>query len=129
MRQAAANLPDEIDRLEQEAYSIRGARTDATPVKGGGNRREDALLNNMAERQELSWALQQAQSWLRVTDRALGALAPDEKLVLHRLYICPERGAVERLCAELGLEQSSIYRKRDRALRKFTVALYGRVES
>ena len=125
MRQAALNLPEEIERLEQEACSIRGARTDGTPVKGGSSRREDALINNLAQRQELTWSLHQAQSWLRVTDRALGALAPDEKLILHRLYICPERGAIGRLCGELGLEQSSVYRKRDKALRRFTLALYG----
>ena len=129
MRQAALNLPEEINRLEQESVSIRGARVDGTAVRGGGSKREEAILNNMAERQELAWALEQTQSWLRVTERAIGALPADEKLVLHRLYICPERGAISRLCGELGLEQSSIYRKRDRALRRFTMALYGRVEA
>ena len=89
--------------------------------------REDSLLNNMVHRQELSFALQQAELWLDVTDRALGALTPEEKLILHRLYIYPERGAIERLCGELGIEQSSIYRKRDKALHRFTLALYGTV--
>jgi hypothetical protein len=32
---------------------------------------------------------------------------------------------MDRLCQELDLEQSSIYRKRDQALRRFTTALYG----
>ena len=43
----------------------------------------------------------------------------------ERFYMCPEKGSVERLCSELGLESSSVYRKRDKALRRFTVALYG----
>lgn len=129
MRQAAVNLPEEIDRLEAAVCGLRGVNTDAAPVKGGGNRREDALLNNLVHRQELEMALQQAQSWLRTADRALAALTPEEKLVLHRFYIYPERGSVDRLCGELGVEQSSVYRKRDKALRKFTIALYGTVES
>lgn len=129
MRQAAVNLPEEISRLEAAACSLRGANLDAVPVKGGGNRREDALLSNLVHRQELAAALQQAQSWLRSADRALAALTPEEKLVLHRFYIYPERGSVDRLCGELGVEQSSIYRKRDKALRKFTLALYGAEES
>ncbi len=129
MRQAVVNIPEEIDRLEDEILSIRSSRTDATPVKGGGSRREDAILNNIAQRQELAWSLGQAKSWVKVTDRALGALTPEEKLVLHRLYNCPERGAVNRLCGELGIEQSSVYRKRDKALYRFTVALYGVSES
>jgi hypothetical protein len=129
MRQAAMNMPDEIARLEDEACSLRGLGTDNTPVKGGGSHREDGLLSNMVCRQELEAALRQAKAWLRITDRALAALTPEEKLVLHRFYIYPERGSVDRLCGELRLEQSSIYSKRDKALYKFTVALYGAADS
>lgn len=129
MRQAVQNIPEEISRLEIAACSIRSAQTDGTPVKGGGNGREDMLLNNFVHRQELEWSYQQAQSWLKSADRALGALTPEEKLVLHRFYICPQRGGVDRLCDQLGVEQSSVYRKRDKALRKFTVALYGIAET
>ena len=125
MQQAVVNLPEEMKRLEVAAQSIRSARTDATPVKGGGNKREDMLLNNLVQRQELAWSLSQAKMWLKMTDRALGTLTPEEKLVLHRLYIVPERGSMDRLCTELGVEQSSIYRKRDKALQRFTLALYG----
>lgn len=129
MRQSVRNIPEEMQRLEIDACSIRGARTDGTPVKGGGNGREDALLNNLVHRQQLQWALEQAQLWLQITERALSALTPEEKLVLHRFYLYPERGSVDRLCGELGVEQSSVYRKRDKALYKFTVALYGCPES
>lgn len=129
MRQAILNIPEEIERLKLDAQSIRSARTDATPVQGGGNRREEALLNNFVHRQELALSLEQAKIWLKTTDRAMTTLTPEEKLILHRLYIYPERGALDRLCGELGVEQSSIYRRRDRALYRFTVALYGMPES
>ena len=125
MHQALVNIPREIDRLREDACSMRGVTTDTTPVKGGGNRREEALINNLVQRQELEWNLQQVRRWLDVADRGLAALTPDERLVLQRLYVYPERGALDRLCNELGVEQSTIYRKRDRALHRFTVALYG----
>ena len=83
------------------------------------------LLNNLVCREDLAQALNQAKLWVSTTDRAFGALSPEEKLVLYRLYLYPERNALDRLCQELGLEQSSIYRKRDQALRRFTTALYG----
>ncbi len=129
MRQAMVNLPEEIRRLEAEAYSLRGMRMENDPVKDGGGRQEDVLLSNLVCRQELSATLEQTGNWLRVADRAMAALTPEEKLILHRLYIYPERGSVDRLCGELNVEQSSIYRKRDKALRKFTYALYGACES
>lgn len=125
MRMSLQNIPMEMKRLETDAQSIRGARTDSTPVKGGGSAREDALLNNLAHRQELQWALEQARYWVEITQRGLDTLTPEERLVLHRFYLYPERGSVERLCMELGVEQSSVYRKRDKALHKFALALYG----
>ena len=125
MRLATINIPEEVQRLEVDAQAIRSAKLDGAVVSGGGNRREDALLNNIIHRQELLWTLEQAQLWLKTTDRALSALSSEEKLLLHRLYIYPEMGAPERLCKELGVETSSIYRRRDKAWRHFTLAYYG----
>ena len=129
MRQALRNIPAEINRLKAEAVTIRRSAMDTTPVRGSGGRHDEALLNNIAQRQELEWTLKQVKSWLSIADRGLMALSQDEQLVLQRLYLYPEKGAVERLCAELGVEQSSIYRKRDQALERFTVALYGFAET
>lgn len=129
MRLATINIPDEIERLEIDSRSIRSARTDGTPVQGGGNRREEALLNNIVHRQELMSTLQQAKLWVKTTERALDSLSKEEKLVLYRLYINPEKYSVDRLCKELGVESSTIYRKRDKALKNFTIAFYGATET
>ena len=83
------------------------------------------MINNIIERQELERALQQAKLWLRSTDRALTALTKEEQLILHRLYLYPEKGSVALLSKELGIESSSIYRHRDKALLHFTLAYYG----
>lgn len=125
MQQALRNIPAEIERLQADACALRGVATDRTPVKGGGNRREEALINNLVQRQELEMTLRQVKRWLCVTERGLLALPEDERLVLRRLYLYPEKGALERLCSELGVEQSTIYRKRDQALERFTLAMYG----
>ena len=125
MRTATITLPAEIARLEGEYKSIRSAKTDGTPVRGGTSTREDAIINNIVERQELAEALENARAWVQITDRAMKALQNEERLILHRLYIYPEKGAVERLCKELGAETSSIYRRRDKAIKTFTIALYG----
>ena len=126
---AADNIPREIRRLEEEATAIRSARTDGNYIQANGSRREEVLLENMMRRQELHWQLDQTQAWLISMNKAIGVLTPEEKLVLRRLYIYPEKGSLERLCGELGVEQSSIYRKRDKALYRFTLALYGGMES
>lgn len=125
MQQALINIPAEIRRLQDDAVTLRSPSAEHIAVKGSSGRRDDALINNIAQQQELEWSLKQVKQWLTVADRGLAALDPEERLVLERMYLTPERGAVDRLCGELGMEQASVYRKRDKALRQFTVALYG----
>lgn len=129
MRQAFLNLPEEIIRLEEESRKIRSQSPDVTPVKSGGSKREEALLNNMVQREELARSLGQVKQWLTICERGLKALTEDERLILQRLYLNPEQGSMQRLCIELGVEQSTVYRRRDEALHRFTVALYGFTET
>lgn len=126
---AVVNIPQEIRQLEEEATAVRASRTDKINVLSGNGRREEMLLDNMMRRQELYWKLEQTENWVQCMNRAMDTLAPEERQVLQGLYILPVKGGVERLCRELGLESSSIYRKRDAALRKFTTALYGAAEN
>lgn len=129
MRMAVQNIPQEIRRLQIAAGALKSMQADGAP--GGGNLRgkEDQIINNLAHRQELAWNLEQAKCWLEVTDRAMHCLLPEEKQILHRLYVQPDKSAMEQLCRELGVEQSSVYRRRDRALERFAVALYGTAAS
>lgn len=125
MRQAMRNIPEEIERLRSEATALRSASAESIHVKGGGGNREDALINNLVQRQELERTLRHVRQWLNVADRGLLALDNDERLILQHLYLYPQKGATELLCSELGIEQSSVYRKRDQAIHRFTAAIYG----
>lgn len=129
MKAAVQSIPDEIRRLELEATKIRSTRTDKLQVKSSITDYNELLLNNMVLREELQCTLKQAKMWVKTTERAMGELSSEDKLVLHRLFVVPERGNIERLCQELGCEQSTVYRKRDQALYRFTIALYGFVET
>ena len=124
-KQSLRSIPEEIARLESAMKSIRSASADGSPVKGGGSGREDMMLSNIAHREELERSLEQAKRWVAVVDGGLKILGVEERLILDRLYINPARGNVDRLCAELGIEQSSVYRRRDKALHHFTICLYG----
>lgn len=125
MRLASVNLPAEIKRLTMEAQSIRSAKMDGDVVIGGGSKREDALINNLLHRKELEETLKQVKLWLTTADRAMSVLSREEKMILHHLLIYPHSHALEQLCKDLDIEQSTLYRKRDQALRRFTLAYYG----
>lgn len=59
----------------------------------------------------------------------LEILSQEERLLLDRFYIHPSKGNVDRLCEELGLERTAVYSRKDKALRHFTLCLYGMVEA
>ena len=125
MKAALVNLPVELERLALDARKIRTSDPGKVVMAGGHSGAEDLLLSNLVHRQELENALQQAGYWVTEVENALDALEPEDRLVLDRLFVYPKGGNVERLCCELGTEKSSVYRRRDHALRMFTVALYG----
>lgn len=128
-RQSALILiPEQIKTLETNFTAIRAARTDGTPVKESGNKREDALLSNIAKRQELEFNLEIAEREAEITAQGLATLTPEERQVLYKFYINRPRRHVEELCEELNFEKTRVYEIKDIALRKFTRAVYGVVE-
>lgn len=129
-KQALENLPLEIRRLESAYAGIRSATTDSTPVSGGGgSTREDVMLSNIVHRDELKRRLKEARLWVAQVDKALAVLSDEEQLVLDRFYIRPAKGNVDTLCGQLHVERSAVYDRRDKALRRFTIALYGVTET
>ena len=128
-KQSLRSIPEEIARLESAMQSIRSATADGTPVQGGGSGREDMMLSNIVHREELERALEQAQKWVALVDAGLDILSEEERLILDRFYVHSAKGNVDRLCGELGVEQATAYRYRDKALRHFTISLYGGTET
>ena len=109
IKQAKKNLPEEIARC-------------SVPKDAG----KEARLDCLAQKLYLRERLRQVGRWLDVTHKGLGVLTPEERLVVQMLYIMPKKGNVARLCDLLDCGQSTVYRRRDKALEKFTVALYGK---
>ena len=107
MKRAKENLPQEIARCKE-------------PKAG-----EDPL-DLVAKKLFLRERLRQVKRWLAVTQKGLAVLTPEERLVVQLLYIMPRKGNLTRLCDMLDCAQSTVYRRRDKALQKFTMALYGR---
>lgn len=120
---------EEMRRLEDDMTRIRSATTDGTPVSGGTSTREDAVVNNITRREELKVAMREAAAWVKIVDGGLAVLDEEERHILDRFYIHRAKGNVERLCDELHVEVATVYRRRDKALRHFTLALYGVVET
>ena len=87
------------------------------------------MLNNMVYRSELEESFLRTRLWVDATDRALGVLNQEERILLERFFIYAEPKAADRLAGDLHMDVKTVYRRKDEALRKFTIALYGMAES
>lgn len=128
-RQALEVLPMQIMEIEAEMTGIRSS-ANAAPVRGSGaGSKEDVLISRMVKKEKLQGNLDRAKLWVGFMDKGLAALTEDERHILDRFYINPAKGNVDRLCEELFVEKTALYKRKDAALRRFTVALYGCAES
>ena len=126
---SAQLLGEQLYALEMQYTAIRAATTDVEPVRGGdGNRREDALLSNIVLREELKNNKQFVTREVEITEKGLSTLSKEERSILEAFYMRRPYNHVARLCDELCVEKSELYRRKNAALKKFTIACYGVVE-
>lgn len=123
---ALESIPHELKRLEIESVSIHSATADGTPVNGGGSRREERLLWNFMQQEDLKRNLEMAKEAVAFVDSGLTVLDDNALRAVKQMYIYPERGAVERLRNEWGLEDPrTVYKRLDKILYKLSTAMYG----
>lgn len=126
-RQALKNIPSKIAELEAAMTAIRSGTSDGTPVSGGGSGRENALLNNIVERQNLHRSLKETREAVKRVEDALAVLPAEDRNILEKCYMNYDRGAIARLAAEFGVEEKTIRNRRNDALHLFKKAMYGEI--
>lgn len=125
-RQSLQIIPLEIAQIESTMTGIRSARTDSIAIRNsGGNARENMMLSCIVRKEELRRNIEQTELWVQAVTAALDMLNDDERKILDRMYIHREKKAADRLAEELFVDLKTVYRWKDDALRKFTIALYG----
>lgn len=85
------------------------------------------MLSLIVRKEELERSLECARLWVDRVTGALKILNQDERRLLDTFFVIREKGAANRLASDLCADPKTIYRWRDAALRKFTIALYGAV--
>lgn len=127
-KQAAENITEQIELLQERFTAIRSATTDGTPTPTNANRREEMLAYNVTMREELTRNLAFAKREISLTEKGLAALTDKEKRILNLFFINRTRNHIQQLCDELYISKTELYRLKDEALRKFTIAMYGIVD-
>ena len=124
-RQALINIPQRISELEAQSTRIRSATADGIRAKGGGSGRENMLLNNITEREELQDTLDAIRKQVAKIDRALSVLTDAERRILQVRFIDREPGALSKLSRELDLDERTVRNRQTDALKLFAIAIRG----
>lgn len=127
-KKAVELIPEQVSTLEMSFTAIRSASMDGMPIDRSGNHREDALLSNIAMRDELENNLEIAKREVGITESGLAGLSAEQRKILQSFYINRPYRHIDKLCAELHVEKTKLYHMKDEALKKFTLACYGVVE-
>ena len=116
-------LPELIERQDLAIKRIR--TSDPARAIGGGNGNNDALISAIVYRDELKIRLKEARKTVVAVERSLKSLEKDERLILDILFIHPRKNGVDQICETLCIERTAAYERRNKALERFTIALYG----
>ena len=116
-------LPERIATERARLTSIRSASAESTMLHGGGNVRQERDTAILVEIDRLTAELELARLEVSTVDRILESLDEKERMIVVQMDIYHIKGAVERLCKEMGYERSRFYDLYDNALDKIA-ALY-----
>lgn len=110
------------DRIRAvEAAAERGRIS----VQNDSMHTDSRLIDAMVESERLNMNINTAESLIKLIDRGLSALDEAEKKVLEKFYMSSSPVNIHELERYLGYQARTVYRLRDRALTKFTLAMYG----
>ena len=127
-KQSLDNIKEQISILESQFTGLKAATADGTPTGDNENRREDMLIHNISKREELKNNYKLVFRDISITGNGLKALTEEERRILFVFFIERQKNYVERLCEELFISKTELYRRKDEALKKFTMACYGILE-
>lgn len=110
-------IREQMFAIERLMSTSRTSTLSAVPVKGGGNRYEDYIVNQISNKDDLKVRLAIISGQKAVFQHIIDSLPRHEKAVIERFYITGNsRGAADDLMEKLEFEKSHIYRIRDKAL-------------
>ena len=116
-KQSLDNIKEQISILESQFTGLKAATADGTPTGDNENRREDMLIHNISKREELKNNYKLVFRDISITENGLKALTEEERRILFVFFIERQKNYVERLCEELFISKTELYRRKDEALK------------
>ena len=115
---------DEVKAAYEKMGGIRSPQFDGMPHPHNPHAAEDRMAEGMDRIDALRERYRQAVEYMAWFRPAWDELAVDERYVLAAFY--QDGGGAEAVCGHFQIERNSAYKKKNRALSKLSVLLFGR---
>ena len=120
---------DEIRQVEEQMAGVGSMKIDGMPRNPDPQAGEERMITGMKQIDVLRERLRQANEYMRWFLPGWNALSEDDRFILDTYYSEDNEyrsNAVDIVSGHFGIERSSAYRRKNRALENLTTLLYGR---
>lgn len=119
---------DEIKAAYQKMGGVSSPQYDGMPHSHNPQAGEDRIIKGIEEIDVLKERYRQAAEYMEWFVLAWNELTEDERYVLETFYsdADSQTNAVYDICDHFGIERSSAYNRKNRALGKLVTLLYGK---
>ena len=119
----------EIRQVEEQMAGVGSLKIDGMPKNPDPQAGEERMITGMKQIDVLRERLRQANEYMRWFLPGWNALSEDDRFILDTYYSKDNEygsNAVDTVSDHFGIERSSAYRRKNRALENLTTLLYGR---
>jgi hypothetical protein len=123
------NHQDDLEEAQERMTSIRSSHPTGMPSTHNPKAGENKLVSCIDEIDVLKERYRQALEYMDWFKSAWDALSEDEQFVLSEFYRnadARQADAIVSICDRFSIERSSAYNKKNRALARLTLLLYGK---
>ena len=121
-----SHTDDEIKAAYQKMGGISSPQPDGMPHTHNPHAAEDRMVKGIEEIDVLKERYREAVEFMAWFGPAWEQLTEDDRYVLECFYMGGNGPAVNAVCERFQIERNSAYRRKNRALSKLTVMLYGK---
>lgn len=123
------NHQAELEEAQERMFSLRPSIPTGMPSAHNPKAGENKLISNIDEINVLKERYRQALEYMEWFKPAWEALGEDEQFVLSEFYRnedARQADAIANICDRFSIERSSAYNKKNRALARLALLLYGK---
>lgn len=119
------NTDDEVKSVRDKMMGVGSPNWDGMPHAHNPNAAEDRILDGIEKIDILRERYRQAVEYMNWFKPAWESLSEEDQYVLEVFYLTDDSD-VGMICDHFGIEKSSAYNRKNRALSKLATCLYGK---